>query len=301
MITSNCYFSSDFDYDAYTASDEVQLSLRRLPPIAPRNEGSSSSSHSSRWGSFYSSHAKGLVYKPRKYLYNAFKPHFDAVLLGREPGVALTILEVGCGYGCSLVPLAELLRDNSVADAFLVASDYSEESLDMLRSSSHFKEHSKSLFALRWDVTEPFDTSLLPPPCPRPSLVLCVFALSAVPPEDHLACLRNVAALMSPGGRLLLRDYAFGDLTMFRHKSRVGELLFQRGREKTLAFYFTSNHLFALVAALGGLLVMEELQMCTVRLRNRGRGREGGDMRRCFVHCVLRKVGGEEGSGARCY
>lgn len=201
MISSNKYFSTDFDYSEYLNGDTVRRLLDNLPPISALEEDSGSSSgHSLHWRSFYNSHSKGLVYKPRKYLYSEFKPFFDSAFLDGDRETAVTVLEVGCGYGCSVVPLARLLHENGIKDVFLIASDYCEESLSILRGADHYEEYGAYLRTLRWDATAPFDTDLLPVPCPRPSLVLCVFTLSAVSPDNHLAVLRNVAALLLPGG-----------------------------------------------------------------------------------------------------
>lgn len=50
--------------------------------------------------------------------------------------------------------------------------------------------------------------------------------LSAVSPEHMLAALRNVARTMRPGGRLLFRDFAEGDLSEGkRQKVRRGALV----------------------------------------------------------------------------
>jgi methyltransferase-like protein 6 len=72
--------------------------------------------------------------------------------------------------------------------------------------------------------------------------------LSAISPEMMPAAIRNVSSVMRPGalGRVLVRDYAAGDLAQERFAAkdnqRLSENFYVRG-DGTRAYYFTGDSL----------------------------------------------------------
>lgn len=56
-----------------------------------------------------------------------------------------------------------------------------------------------------------------------PTLVSLIFVLSAIPPKHHVEVLRRLFALLAPGGSLLFRDYAEGDLAQRRFQGSDGD------------------------------------------------------------------------------
>ena len=122
-----------------------------------------------------------------------------------EKNVAYTILEVGSGYGCTLLPLVQYFLNESSANPYFVATDYSQVALSVLRNNDVYKNAfiKNSMTTAIWDVTLPLPTSLQNY-SNAASIVLSIFALSAVYPELHSNCLYNISTAMSTGSYLLV-------------------------------------------------------------------------------------------------
>lgn len=293
------YHSHDFDIDAYI--EEIKAAGKCTLPTETTEYSDSDTAH---WNSFYGRHKKGTFFKPRRYL----SVEFFAYLSNLSP--YSTVLEVGCGYGCSMFPLLERFKFN------YIATDYSEISLEVLRSHITFDSIQHRCLVKQWDVTQPF---------PRfgddvlhhwshsgvvggISCVLCVFALSAIHPALHVDCLKHMKSLLvqsndstySPcndndhksdstnqgdvgtGRRFILfRDYGLHDMTMYRHKVRYSDCFFRR-TDGTLTYYFDLSYMRHLAETVG--LTVVELQYATVRVENR---KQSSIMHRVFVHAVL--------------
>ena len=114
--------------------------------------------------------------------------------------------------------------------------------------------------------------------------VLCIFVLSAIRPEQHEQALLSISNKLKPGGHLMFRDYAFYDMTMFRHSRRLGRCLWQRENDGTLAYYFEKPY-FESIAKKCNFAVVE-CSMCTVQVHNR---KKKQSMNRVFLHALLRK------------
>lgn len=205
-----------------------------------------------------------LFFKPRTYLAVEFKAYLSC---------STRALEVGCGHGCSVFPLVK-----SFPGMHFMATDYCDNALDIL--CTHPEYSPDRMQVTPWDATLPPPTSLA---CFAADVVLCVFALSAITPEQHVSCITHMSSLISDGGVVLFRDYGIADMTMYRHKRCLKHMLFERS-DGTLAYYFTLEYLQSLADACGMSVV--ELEYATVLTRNR---KSGLSCRRVFVHAVLRK------------
>ena len=99
------------------------------------------------------------------------------------------------------------------------------------------------------------------------------------------------------------RDYAHLDMTMLRHKQRIGPFLFRRP-DGTLCYSFTQEYLQALVqttvsvpsltspstccsVSLKEIFEIVEMKYACVKNVNRKKNIE---MRRVFIHAVFRKI-----------
>jgi SAM-dependent methyltransferase len=153
------------------------------------------------------------------------------------------LLEVGCGVGNAVLPLVELNCNlhivamdfaasaieilnkhpfvHSCVDAHpakcLQPSDlgyrYLRHDAATNCSSSSSSGHTGSVIspedanrrvrtAVRCIVKDP-----LPVPSASMDLALCMFVLSAISPAEQLVALGKIAAVLKPGGKLLVRDY----------------------------------------------------------------------------------------------
>lgn len=134
----------------------------------------------------------------------------------------------------------------------------------------------------------------------RPTLISCIFVLSAIPPNAHLRVLRLLFELLAPGGTLLFRDYGRGDLAQlrFHQKEKWAEpsLLseefdyYKRG-DGTMTFFFGEGYLNELTEQLkldvGDVAVIDSNVRMVERIgQNRKRGIE---LKRRFVQAYWRK------------
>jgi methyltransferase-like protein 6 len=251
------YYSNDFDFSLYA----LECGERCLPEITALD---SYSSPNAKWDKFYETHGSGDFFKPRRYIEKEFHQYLS---------VAGTVLEVGCGYGCTAYPLL------SKFDFDYIATEYSNEALLILQRHSDFDPTRVTVEF--WDVSLPRAPTLQPQT--KPHAILCIFALSAVTPNKHIQCLTNMKEqLREKDSVILFRDYAVHDMTMYRHVIRHGESLYRRN-DGTLAYYFDQEYLKTISNAAG--LECVEVEYATVSVRNRKKAKT---MNRVFLHAVLR-------------
>lgn len=265
------YHSKDFDLHAW--AEEAKL-LHTVPTISeykpPAADSTSTEEYHEKWDTFYSKHNSGDFFKPRRYLTVEFGTH-----LQKCGDQSATIVEAGCGHGCSMYPIIEQFP------VTYIATDYSAEVIHILKRDGKFDSSRSS--ATLWDVTLPAPSALLELIRNPVGAVVSVFTLSAVHPDHHVDCLLNMRALLTEGsaGVILFRDYGIHDMTMYRHKLRYSDTLFGRA-DGTLSYYFDLDYTRRIAEAAG--LHVLELEYATVRTENRKKGTE---MRRVFVHAVL--------------
>jgi methyltransferase-like protein 6 len=194
----------------------------------------------------------------------------------------LVFVEAGCGVGNALFPV---LRANP--HAFAYAFDFSETAVALLRASEEY--HPSRAHAFVADLARP-ETYLHVVTRPA-DYVVAVWALSALVPGTAMrAAVGGLAGLLRPGGMLLLRDYADGDMRMaaFARRDRekpdlprVGEQqaerLFRRG-DKTWAYFFRVEEVIGLMESAG----LESLD-CRVEERVAENRRTGEVMRRRWL------------------
>jgi methyltransferase-like protein 6 len=161
----------------------------------------------------------------------------------------LVLVEAGCGVGNALFPV---LRANPAAFAF--AFDFSATAIALLHSSPEYDPARADAFVADLARPESYVSVVL---ARSPAdYVLTVWALSALPPGPMLeAAASGLAQLLRPGGMVLLRDYADGDMRMhmFRERGQDGGpsgRLFTRG-DQTWAYFFTVGDLSALMGRAG--------------------------------------------------
>ena len=187
---------------------------------------------------------------------------------GDVPRRPRVFLEVGCGVGNTAFPLLEL--DES---ATVYCCDFSKRAVDLVR------ERRESLPDRLKSRIVPFTCDIVNEPLtgsvPRGSVDVCtmVFVLSAISPEKMRDAIRNVSSVMRPGGegRVLLRDYASGDLAQERFAAKDGQKLaenfYVRG-DGTRAYYFSPATLKRIFSQAG--MALEELDVHERAITNRG-------------------------------
>jgi hypothetical protein len=271
------YYDQDFVLDDWIveASKKYQLLdiLERPPAEMVTNEADS-------WQVFFGSHSTGQIYKPRRYICKEFGNYFDQ-------SHVKSILEVGCGYGCTMFPLLEQYTFQ------IVATDYATKALDILQE--HPLYDPSRIACEAWDITlAPSESLFLPEQSFGNAMILCIFALSAVLPQYHLQCFLHMKQILEDAKQkdkksmaleqdycILFRDYAIYDMTMFRHKLRFHEYGYQR-HDGTYCYYFDVDYMNRISTEAG--LEIRELHYATVINKNRKTKQE---LHRVFLHGVF--------------
>ncbi|KAL0034409.1 hypothetical protein WJX79_000775 [Trebouxia sp. C0005] len=184
------------------------------------------------WNTFYQQN-KTKFFKDRHYLEREF-PELGA---GN-----CTILEVGCGVGNTAFPLLELNRQSRV-----YACDFAPSAVEMVKANPQYS--SQRMHAFVADIT----CDDLSAEVPVSSVDMCtmVFVLSAITPAKMPAAVANVARVLKAGrGRVLVRDYAEGDLAQLRlsgptRNQRLSHNFYVRS-DGTQAYYFSKESLMKL-------------------------------------------------------
>lgn len=294
------YFDEDFSWEEHARVIESSPSiLLELPPVLETSidsflsaslnstdaivdeSGGALSVQDAKWNNFYDHHEEGMIYKPRRYLLPEFSEFWN------NPNLNV-IVEVGCGYGCTCFPIMKVFHGHKY-----IATDCSDKALQIFSNklTTSEKSYESKVHTMLWDITEP-PSSLLLEECKGAKLLLSIFALSAVAPVHHKACMVHFARLLHTDSEqaafILFRDYGLYDMTMFRHRVRFDDRLFAR-QDRTLCYYFSLEYLRSVVEEAG--LRVVELKYATVINRNRKTNEE---MHRVFVHGVFAKCSSEE-------
>ncbi|KAI5180472.1 tRNA N(3)-methylcytidine methyltransferase METTL2 [Nematocida sp. AWRm80] len=171
------------------------------------------------WDKFYQKHNESF-YKERHWLLKEF-PELEI------PGKR--ICEIGCGCGSALVQLTHQT---------LFGVDYSTHAIEIIKNREEFKSGTFSV----QDITQPGNL-----PYTNMDYILLIFTLSAVHPSTHLSILEKAKQALKPGGYILLRDYAYMDMTQLRFKpTQIIDTNFYRRGEGTYAYFFKETDITTL-------------------------------------------------------
>lgn len=208
------------------------------------------------WDVFYRKH-KDKFFKDRHYFDKEWGHHFKT-----EEGETLAVLEVGCGAGNSIYPLV-----STYPNIFVYACDFSPRAIDLVKAHKDFSLDRINPFVC--DLTEQNLSDALP--SSSVDIVTMVFVLSAIAPEKMPLVLQNILKVLKPNGKILIRDYATGDLAQERlmcKDQQISDNFFVRG-DGTRAYYFSENFLIDLFTQNG--FDTEEIRLCNKQVENRSR------------------------------
>ncbi|KAH7702457.1 Methyltransferase-like protein [Aphelenchoides avenae] len=155
-----------------------------------------------KWEEFYSTHTNRF-FMDRKWIAR----EFPELLEGTSGDGPIRALDVGCGVGNTTFPLLQ-----SNPRLYMHSCDFSATAIDILRGNELFDAQRCDPFV--WDIT--IETDHIEPG--SLDYVLCIYVLSAIPPEKQQTAVRNLVRLLKPGGMLLVKDYGRHDLTQLRFK-----------------------------------------------------------------------------------
>jgi SAM-dependent methyltransferase len=191
----------------------------------------------SRWDTFYSHHSRHF-FKDRKWLPGEFPELF-------EPETR-RILEVGCGAGNTVFPLAKIRHDEE--DVFVFACDFAPNAVRLVKEFREYDERKMHVFLhdLAQDVSfEGIQDDSL-------DVVVAIFVLSALDPSKLPFALAKIYRVLKPGGKLLFRDYGKYDMTQLRFKPDrlIRPDLYVRG-DGTAVHFFTEEEIMRLAQMTG--------------------------------------------------
>ena len=268
--------SDDFDWKDLAARMEPIVRTAHEAKLAEVADAliSSTVEQISRWEHHFQKHAEAPTpfFKERRSLLLEFPRLFAS---------PLRVLEVGCGNGSSALAV---LRNNERARVH--ATDPSSAAVEQTREAIAAAGHARRLSS----EVQPSPTI----PCSAQhgpfDAVMIMFTLSAIPGDDDLALLAASAALVRPGGAVLIRDYGLYDMR-HRKDARAARLLRVDPPEYLRAGgmhrrYYSLERIGEMAAAVG--LEVEESRYLCVKLRNE---RRQLDMERVYVHAVLTRRG----------
>ncbi|KIK80166.1 hypothetical protein PAXRUDRAFT_833689 [Paxillus rubicundulus Ve08.2h10] len=261
------FLTGDSDVWAHNAWDHVppaenqaetittSIERQRLAPVPTEDKEKYNSKPAKYWDNFYKNNADNF-FRDRKWLHL----EFPELLAAAEPEAGdRTICEIGCGEtnrahvtsisfskagqgaGNAAFPLLSANKNPKLA---IRAYDYSSHAVKLVQNSPLYTAPAiGSIQAAVWDLSS--ENTLPPGVAPGTvDIVLCVFVLSALHPDEWGKAIANIHRMLKPGGVALVRDYGRYDLTQLRFKS--GRLLddnfYIRG-DKTRVYFFESDEL----------------------------------------------------------
>ena len=124
----------------------------------------------------------------------------------------MSLFEVGCGTGNTIIPLAEKYKEHIE----LYACDFSPNAVKLLEQLA-ICERAFVKDMVTEDITEIKHSYI--------DFITMIFFLSAIHPVEHEQVIKKLARLLKIGGCILFRDYGAYDLAMLRFiKKRKGIL-----------------------------------------------------------------------------
>ncbi|KAF9525950.1 S-adenosyl-L-methionine-dependent methyltransferase [Crepidotus variabilis] len=213
------------------------LERQRSNPVPLDDKVKYNEKPAKHWDNFYKSNENNF-FKDRKWLHNEFPELISAT---KPDAGAITIVEVGCGAGNSVFPL---LSSNQNEELRVLAYDYSPHAVKLVQNDQQYLSPGVgTINASVWDVTSqnglPSDIQL-----ESVDIVIFVFVLSALHPDEWGRAVHNIHQMLKPGGVILLRDYGRYDLAQLRFKSGrlLDENFYIRG-DKTRVYFFELDEL----------------------------------------------------------
>mmetsp|Transcript_22786 Transcript_22786/g.40276 ORF Transcript_22786/g.40276 Transcript_22786/m.40276 type:complete len:332 (+) Transcript_22786:294-1289(+) len=219
------------------------------------------------WDIFYKRNTTNF-FKNRHYLTKAF-PILGEMLQSGKP---CKMLEVGCGVGNAILPLAEEFPN---CDG--VGVDFAAKAIELLNARN--KPRCRGFVA---DITSP---EPLPEQVHGANIASLLFVLSAVNPVNMKHAVSKVIRAIQPGGYLLFRDYAELDhaQTRFTSEQRLGLNYYVR-HDGTRTFFFSLEGLRWLMEKELGLECIDAQYIRRVVVNRQ----EDLRMRRIFVNAIYR-------------
>lgn len=249
LPTSSVYEFNAWDHVPPSAAElaraDAQYAAQRAHPVSAFDVARFNADPARWWNRFYTNNTANF-FKDRKWLRQEFPVLTELTAAEQEEEeeqdqktreTTASILEVGAGAGNTAFPL---LKANRNPGLMIHACDFSVKAVDLLRASPEYDE--RHMRASVWDLAGDH----LPPGVEPNSIdvVLLIFVFSALSPRQWARAVRNVHAVLKPGGEVCFRDYGRGDLAQVRfRKGRWMEENFYVRGDGTRVYFFDEAEL----------------------------------------------------------
>ncbi|KAG0704633.1 S-adenosyl-L-methionine-dependent methyltransferase [Suillus ampliporus] len=220
-----------------TETITASLARQRLVPVPENDKKTYNEKPAKYWDNFYKTNADNF-FRNRKWLHL----EFPELLAAAEPNAGnITICEIGCGAGNAAFPL---LTANKNPNLIIRAYDYSTHAVKLVQTNTLYTSPPVgNIEAAVWDLSS---SDKLPPGVEPGTvdIIVLVFVLSALHPDEWGKAIANIHKMLKPGGLVLFRDYGRHDLTQLRFKSgRLLEDNFYIRGDKTRVYFFELDEL----------------------------------------------------------
>ncbi|RKF80501.1 tRNA-methyltransferase [Golovinomyces cichoracearum] len=219
--------------DTYKEYAELRYEKQRDNPVSEFDKNRFNSDPARWWDNFYKNNTNNF-FKNRKWLQQEFPILTTITLPDAGPRI---LLEVGAGAGNTAFPI---LASNQNTDLKIHACDFSKKAVEVIRENEAY--NSENIQADVWDLS----SEHLPPGLHEQSvdIVMLIFTFSALSPDQWKQAVHNIFRILKPGGEVLFRDYARGDLTQVRFKNGryLDENFYIRG-DGTRVYFFEQDEL----------------------------------------------------------
>jgi methyltransferase-like protein 6 len=225
------------------------------------------------WDNFYRHHGTKF-FNDRHYLSKAFPDEF-----GEEKAQqTIFLVEIGCGVGNNILPI---LEHNPKWNVW--GYDISKVAVDLMQRDARF-DNTRATAGV-WDIASTLQQT---PVSGIADICTLLFCLSAISPDKMKTAACNVAAVLKPGGVLVIRDYGRFDEAQLKlgvqRAKRLGENFYVKS-DGTRCFYFSLEDLERLFITHAGLELLELKHICRI-YKNRANEEQ---RRRVWVQGRFRK------------
>ncbi|KAI8076677.1 S-adenosyl-L-methionine-dependent methyltransferase [Gilbertella persicaria] len=235
VFAHNAWDHVDWDSDQEEiAKEKVALQLEH--PVPEQEQAQYYSDPAEYWNKFYQKN-ENRFFKDRHWLKIEFPELFET---SQEGAGKKRVFEIGCGAGNTMYPLLEASKN---PELFVYAADYSKTAVDVVLGNKDYDPSRSCAFV--WDLTSPNIPEQIEPE--SLDMIVLIFVLSALAPEQWNQAIKNIYKMLRPGGRVLFRDYGRYDLAQLRFKKNrlLKENFYIRG-DGTRVYFFTPEEIAGL-------------------------------------------------------
>lgn len=212
-----------------------RIAEQKKNPVSDYDKGLYNGNPARYWDIFYKNNKENF-FKDRKWLQIEFPILYSST---RKDAGPVTIFEIGCGAGNTFFPI---LNQNENKDLKIYAADFAPKAVDLVKESPNFNPEFGS--ACVWDLADP--NGNLPEGMEPHSvdIAVMIFVFSALAPNQWDQAMENLYKIMKPGGKILFREYSFGDMAQLRFKKNriLDDNFYVRG-DGTRVYFFTEEEL----------------------------------------------------------